>query len=162
MPEWAVRGFGAALILLSAGGWGAYEIRQGRRRLKELEAVCALLRYIRENIERFSRPLAQIYASWENPALAETGFLGLLRSSGFAAAVREADWHIPAGEREILEQFGEELGKGFREEQTALCRYTEDRLAEALAAMRNDLPGRERLWRTIPLLAALSLILLLI
>ena len=161
MPEQIVRGVGALLILLSAGGWGAYEIRRGRRRLKELEAACALVRYIRENIERLSRPLAQIYASREDPVLEEIGFLGPLRTAGFGAAVREAGWHIFPAEREILAAFGEALGKGFREEQTALCRYTEDRLAESLEKAKGDLPGRERLWRSIPVLAALSLILLL-
>ena len=162
MSEWILRAAGAVLILVSAGGWGMAEIRDGRRRLAELEAVLSLARHIRENIDRLSRPLNEIYAGWENPVLRENGFLSLLRSSGFKAAAEGAAWRISAEERSILIEFGEELGRGFREEQTALCRYAEDRLAEARDRLRAESGGRERLWRTIPLLSALALILMLL
>ena len=87
-----------------------------------------------------------------------TAALFLFAASRLAA--EGAAWRISAEERSILIEFGEELGRGFREEQTALCRYAEDRLAEARDRLRAESGGRERLWRTIPLLSALALILM--
>ena len=162
MREWLLRTTGAVLILLAAGGWGMREIREGRRRLREMDAALRFVRHIRENIDRLARPLPQIYASWEDPALVSNGFLDLLWSEGMEAAVEGAAWSLSDAERAILRDLAAQLGRGFREEQTALCRYAEDGLADALERLKKETGDRERLWRSIPLLAALSLILLLL
>ena len=78
------------------------------------------------------------------------------------AAVGRAVWRLSDAERSILRDLAAQLGRGFREEQTALCRYAEDGLSDALERLKKETGDRERLWRSIPLLAALSLILLLL
>ena len=161
MRELIVRCAGAAVLLSASVGWGLFEIREGRRRLRELEAVLALVRRIREQIERFGTPLCEIYSACDDPELARTGFLALLRTKGMEAAADGADLRLSEGERGILRELGGRLGRGFREEQTALCRYAEDGLSEAFEKLRTDTAGRERLWRALPPLAALSLILML-
>ncbi len=161
MREVIFRCAGAAILLASAAGWGLSEIREGRRRLKELEAVLTLIRHIRESIERYGMPLGEIYASYDDSVLARDGFLTLLRQEGLKAAADGAAGRLAESERSVVRSLGERLGRGFREEQTALCRQAEDRLAEALGKRRTEAEGRERLWRTIPILAALSLILML-
>ena len=161
MRELIFRCAGAVVLLSASVGWGLFEIREGRRRLRELEAVLALIRHIRERIERFGTPLSEIYAAWDDPELAGTGFLTLLRTKGMEAAADGADFRLSERERGILRELGGRLGRGFREEQTALCRYAEDGLSEALDQLRADTAGRERLWRALPPLAALSLILML-
>ena len=79
-----------------------------------------------------------------------------------AEAVEETEWRLSSGELAVLRDLASRLGRGFREEQTALCRYAGDRLEDALEKLRAEEAGRARLWRSIPLLAALSLILLLL
>ena len=161
MREILLRCAGAAVLLSAAAGWGLSEIRDGRRRLRELEAVLSLIRYLRENIGRFGTPLSELYAAYDDPVLARTGFLTLLRTKGMAAAADGADWRLSEEERGILSEFGRRLGRGFREEMTELCRYAEDELSDALEKLRVQTAGRERLWRALPVLAALSLLLLL-
>ena len=162
MGEIVIRCLGAVLLLTAAAGWGFYEIREGRQRIRELEAVRDMVRTVREGIDRLSAPLSEIYASYENPTLAACGFLHLLRTAGMERAVEDTEWRLSPAEQGILSELALHLGRGFREEQTALCRYAEDRLSDALEKRRADEDGRARLWRAIPLLAALSLILLLL
>jgi len=162
MGEVLVRCFGAVLLLAAAAGWGFCEIRDGRRHILELEAVLDLIRAVREGIDRLSAPLSEIYAAYENPVLRESGFLTLLREKGMAEAVEGTEWRLSPEELAVLRDLASRLGRGFREEQAALCRYAGDRLEDALEKRRTDEDGRARLWRSIPLLAALSLILLLL
>lgn len=162
MTEWLVKAAGAVLLLASAGGFGFSSIRAERYRRRELEAFLSLVRHIRENIEHLSRPLPEIYARFDDPLLAASGFLPVLRTEGFAEALERADLRLGEGERAVLGEFASSLGRGYREEQTALCRYAEGKLGEAAEALGKTAPDRERLWRSIPLLAALSLILLLL
>lgn len=160
MREFLVRAAGALLLLLSAIGLGAASIRAEKRRRRELDALLSLVRHIRENIEHFSRPLGEIYARFDNPVLAASGFLTRLRQSGMEQAVRETASDVGEEEREVLLAFAGSLGRGYREEQIALCRYTGEKLAQIAENLAKAAPDRERLWRTLPVLAALSLILL--
>ena len=162
MREIVLRAAGAVLLVGAAMLWGLWEIGEGRRRIRELEAAQSLCRFICENIERLSRPLSGIYEAFEDPVLEENGFLPALRKEGFRAALGRARWRLSGGERAILSEFADGLGRGFREEQTALCRYTGDRLGDALETLRRGQKDRERLWRAIPVLFALSLLLLLV
>ena len=161
MREILLRCAGAAILLTAAAGWGYFEIREERKRIRELEAVLALIRYLREHIERFGTPLSELYAAYDDPVLAQTGFLTLLRTEGMTAAADGAELRLSEGERGILSDFAGRLGRGFREEQTVLCRYAEDGLSDALGKLRSQTAGRERLWRALPVLAALSLLLML-
>ena len=161
MREIVLRAAGALLFVGAAFLWGQSEIRAGRRRIRELEAAGALCRFIRQNIERLATPLPDIFAAYEDPVLSAIGFLPILRREGFRAAVEGADWEIGEAERAVLCSFADALGRGFREEQVSLCRYTEDRIADAADALKKSAPDRERLWRSIPVLGALSALLML-
>ena len=161
MAEALIRVMGAALLLLGAAGAGFSGIRNIRARIGELEAALALVRHIRESIGRLTAPLSEIYASFADPRLTENGFLTLLRTRGMAEALEKTAWRMPERDLEILRDLAGRLGRGFPDEQCALCRYAEDRLEEDLDRLRKAAPGEERLWRSIPILSALSLLLLL-
>ena len=148
------------MLLASAAGLGVTSIRAERRRRRELDALLSLVRHIRENIEHFSRPLDEIYARFDDPLLAASGFLTRLRQAGMGTAVRESELGIGEEERAVLISFAASLGRGYREEQIALCRYTEEKLTGIAENLARSAPDRERLWRTLPVLGALSLILL--
>ena len=160
MGEWILKAAGAVLLLTAAGGVGLSKIREERRRLRELEAMAALVRTVRENIEHLSRPLSEIWARIPDPFPGEPGFLSALREEGFSTALLRTE--VCSRDRDLLEEFAASLGKGYREEELALCRYTEERLTDRAAALVREAPSRERLWRTIPLLAALSALILML
>ncbi len=160
MHEYVIRAAGAVLLLASAAGLGTVNIRAEKRRQRELDALLSLVRDIRENIEHFSRPLGEIYDRFEDPLLASSGFLTRLRQAGMETAVRESEGAVGEAERAVLLSFASSLGRGYQEEQIALCRYTEEKLAGIAESLAKSAPDRERLWRTLPVLGALSLILL--
>ncbi len=160
MREFWIRAAGALLLLAASICFGAANIRAERKRRRELDALLALVRHIRENIEHLARPLHEIYALFDDPALASPGFLTRLRASGFPAALAETELSIGGAERAVLVPFADSLGRGYREEQIALCRYTEEKLSELAESLAKSALDRERLWRALPTLAALSLILL--
>ena len=160
MRNWIWKAAGAAILLIAAGGMGWTEIREGRVRVAELRALVKLIRFIRENIERLSKPLGEIFAEYADPLLESSGFLPTARREGMERAAHSVRWHLSEEERAILYSFAAALGKGYREEQAELCRMTESRLSDAERELRESAPGRERLWRSIPVLMALSAILL--
>ncbi|MBR4204160.1 MAG: stage III sporulation protein AB [Clostridia bacterium] len=162
MREWIVKGIGALLLLAASVGYGFSMIGEEKRKIRELRALVRLVRHIRESIDGLRRPLPQIFAAFSDPALAENGFLPLLRERGFEAAARETPWRQTEEVKRLLSDFGSSLGRGFADEELALCRYTEAKLSEALAALEKAAPDREKLWRSIPALLALSVILLML
>ena len=153
---------GCAGVLVSAVLWGIYKIRTERRKTDELAAFCDLVGYIGENIAHFSKPLPEIYAAYSDKTLSDGGFLAILRKSGMKTATESlAVFH----EREVggeMLTFASRIGDGYREEQTALCEYTKSRLGGMLEKRKTASRDREKLYRTVPLLVALSVLLMFI
>ena len=160
--EWIVKAVGAALLVAASVGFGVSGVRTERRRRRELDACLALLRHIRENIGTLARPLPEIWDRFEDPVFRESGFLTVLRREGLSAALEAAPPMLGEGERALLAEFAASLGRGYREEQVALCRYTEEKLGDAAEALARSAADRERLWRSLPVLAALSAVLLML
>ena len=163
MAEYGVKLAGALLLLLAAGWYGWNGIREERQRLRELEALWELVRFVRSNIGNFARPLPEIYADFRNAVLEADGFLPILREKGAEEALRSC--RIPRRDAEvgrIMEGFARGIGKGYQAEEEKLCSYTEERLAELLGKRRGETADREKLYRTIPMMLALSAALILI
>ena len=160
MREWILKGLGGLILLAASVGYGQARIAEEKRRRGELEALIALVSVIRGEIGALSRPLSDIWASFSSPALEKNGFLPALRRDGFVRALAAADWRLTEDERAPLLPFAASLGKTYREEQVALCRRTEEKLGAVLSALEKNGAEREKLWRTLPPLAALSAILL--
>lgn len=63
-------------------------------------------------------------------------------------------------EQGIIRNFILEIGQGYREDALRLCEYTLTRLAEAEKKRSGAIGGEERMYRTVPLMFALSLVLM--
>ena len=72
-----------------------------RRRLLQNEGLLLLLRHIRTQISCFSSPLPEIYASFENRALADIGFLSLLQAEGLLTALSACEDRLYLEEEEL-------------------------------------------------------------
>ena len=64
--------------------------------------------------------------------------------------------------RELVQEFVRTIGNGYRAEELRLCEYTIGRLRGILDRARTDAAGQLRLYRTVPMLLALSVILILL
>ncbi len=158
-----VLGGATLLLLLTLGIWR--EVRRGEeRRLREGEGFLQLLRYIRAQIACFATPLPEIYAAFENEALAACGFLAVLREGGIEAALAACrdSLHAEKAERKTLLEAARELGGGYREQQLATCDYYIGALEELCRTRRAEYPGRLRLGRTLIFCGGGALLILLL
>ena len=121
-----------------------------------------LLRHIRTQISCFSTPLPEIYASFENPALSDAGFLRVLRQDGLAAALGTCEVYLEEGERRMLLFFAEELGNSYRTDQLALCDAYIAELARGCERKKNELPKKSKLYRSLILTGGLAAVILLL
>lgn len=153
---------GAAVLITSAVMWGIFKVRAERKTTDELEELCALVAFIGDNIAHLSRPLPEIFNEFRSNVLESCGFVDALRSGGMKAAVASLSCGESSEITREMSLFSEKLGMGYREEQTKLCNYTEGRLRTMLEERKKSLRDKEKLYRTIPVLLALSVILMFI
>ena len=64
--------------------------------------------------------------------------------------------------KEIQTKQFSKVMRGYKDEEVALCKYTHMKLAECEEKLSSALKDKEKLYRTIPPMLALSVILILI
>lgn len=159
------KSIGAVVLLVSSLIYGRQKIHAERRRLGLTEAMCEFVGEIGDSIEHRMRPLPDIFRSYRNQALEECGFLPAVRENGLrnawdacAPCFRELDGRI----FERMSAFCDEIGRGYREEELELCSLTIKQLRDECARLKNDSKNKEKLYRTIPPLMAMSAVLVLL
>ncbi|MBQ4354860.1 MAG: stage III sporulation protein AB [Clostridia bacterium] len=153
---------GAGILLLSAVGYGWVKIREERRRAAQTEAAQAMIGEIREQIAYFMKPLPEIFAAYRHPVLEECGFLPLCRQENLRAAWEKAPLCLPEKLMKVTQDFVGHIGGGYREDVLRICDYTLEQYEKVIREMHSELKNREKLYRTIPPLLAVSVLLLLI
>ncbi len=152
---------GATLVVLGGAALGRLLSEWERRRVREGEALIDFLRFVRVQILSFMTPRDEIFRLYENDVLANTGFLSSLKAEGnIAAAVQKT-----SADREVvhlLTAFDRELGRSFKEGQVAACDFYIARMETCLASQKERLPAVCRIRKTVSLVGALMLTLLLI
>lgn len=146
-----LRLIGAAALLLLSLYVGASLAAIEKKRLRQIEGFLLFIRYIREQISCFRRPLPDIYGGFQNGALADAGFLTALADGDFSVALSSAREGLLLEEEELklLDAFAAGVGRSFEEEQKTLCAYTERELEKALVRQREETPKRIRVLRTL-------------
>ncbi|MBQ8370669.1 MAG: hypothetical protein IJY35_11890 [Clostridia bacterium] len=155
-----------ALILIAASLiYGRQKVLEERRKLRLTEALCDLVKQIGDNIDHRLRPLPEIFRTYRNEALEECGFLKSVRETGLREAWESRSAYFRMLDGKVSEQFSAfclEIGRGYREEEVKLCTFTAKQLQEECAKLRNDAKNKEKLYRTIPPLMAMSAVLVLL
>ena len=153
---------GCALTVLSSVLWGQKKIRAERRKTAELGSLVSLVGFIGANISHFCRPLPEIYADFSDELLDSSGFTGLLRENGLKAALEGSSLSLDKNVMDGLTKFAARLGGDYRDEQIELCEYERKRLLSALKERKTAAHDKEKLYRTCPVLLALSAVLMFI
>jgi len=151
---------GAAMVMLSSVMFGRMKIAEERGKNAMLTGMTELVRGIRDHISHFRRPLGEIYDSLSIPALESCGFMEILRKDSIEHAWESISPMMPKESAAVMEEFVRRLGSGYREDELELCAYTIRRLESMGEAMSAELKKREKLYRNLPPLAALSVVLL--
>lgn len=149
------------VILLSAAFYYSYS-RQwvGQQKCLLLEELCALMDWIQKNIECFAKPLDEICQDYTSPQLEQYGFYDQWQTEGLLCAMENLPYLTDTA-KEVLLPYGKTAGQGYKEEELRLCRYTKEQLSEILRKQKEDLHAKNRMYRTLPFLLVLSIVLLL-
>lgn len=158
VSEW----IGAGILLAAAWLVSAGLIRDHKTDLQELEALYDMIAFIRDNIEHRMKPLPDIFETYTNAWLESCGFLPAVRRTDLRQAWEEQIVSVTGDARSLVEDFVRNIGSGYRTEELRLCEYTLSRLRGILEQTRADTANRLKLYKTVPMMVALSVILILI
>jgi len=132
-----------------------------KRSLEITEGAIKLLRYIRTQIDCYSKPIEKILSECPREIYLECGYIknDTPRTlSEIVTAMSRSD----SGVYKVMSEFCAEFGKSYRAEQVKLCdRYIEE-LSEMRASASQVLPMRKKLNSTLCISGAAAIVILLI
>ncbi len=153
---------GAVMVLVSSAVFGSYAANVYSRRGISAEEVAAFIKYIKRNIESFSMPVGEILSTYESEHFERTGFLDAMRADGLTEAIRGGYLTLSGtAEREFLE-FASRLGSDYTDGEIKRCEYYVNLFEELSKTEKENASTNGRLYRLLPPLGAVSLIILLI
>ena len=159
-----VKLLGAGIVILASVFYGNDRIREEGIKLRRIAAFTDMIEYVRDNIDHFAAPLNDIFARYTSDELESIGFLAAVRERGLAAASSEAEreGYMDDGEiKKVFSDFCRRVGGGYKEDELRLCEYTLSQMHKRMNEMRENYTARVKLYRAIPPLFALSLVLIL-
>jgi hypothetical protein len=162
MTETIVKIIGAVILLVTSVYYGQVKITAERIRIKKLSAARDMVKFIGEKIEHFSSPIPEILSEYRNSYLESIGYLEVIRTYGLSKTTDILGTSQKGTEYILIKQFVDSIGKGYKDDEVSLCKYTHLKLTECEEKLSSALKDKEKLYRTIPLMLALSVILILI
>lgn len=147
-------GFG--IISLLSFGWGLEQSVALKKKNKRLRETVAFVRHIREEINCFARPIGEILSSYDDIVSANAD------NAIFLKKYNSTNAYLFGDAEKVLDAFEEKIGEGTKEESVRLCDYTISELEAIAERHEAEYVSKSRLWKTLPLLASLSLTILLL
>ena len=86
----------------------------------------------------------------------------MLRAEGFYEALLSIGDKLPRDVFSVLERLSRSIGAGYEKGQADLCAYTVERLKKKILERHERFASRMRMYRLLPLLLALSFVILLL
>lgn len=156
----AAKNLGIITLLLTAFYYSRNRQKTEDIKYGILTELCSLFAYIQKNIDCFTKPLGEICQGYTSPFLEEYGFYTVWKQQTLTHAVQVLPY-ISASVRETLLRYAQSAGQGYKEEELHLCRFTLEQLQEMLAGQKEERKAKNRMYRTLPYLLVLSIVLLL-
>ena len=122
--------------------------------IKNSEALCDFIRYIKSKIEYFSASIDEILSSYptQNELLKNCIKQRKVCNFSFLESDTENDINI----------FFAKLGKGFKKEQLALCEYTLRELEKAKEKKENEFAKKSKIFHSLSLFFGIGCVILLV
>lgn len=156
----AVKTIGIIMLFLTAFHYSRSHQKAEDLQCGILTELCSLFSYIQKNIDCFTKSLGEIGREYTSPLLEEYGFYTIWKQHSLLHAIESIPC-IPLQTRELLLQYARSAGQGYKEEELHLCRYTHEHLQEMLTMQKEERNTKNRMYRTLPYLLVLSIVLLL-
>lgn len=147
---------GSILLLGSAALFSYEKIRMEKVQYTHLKEWLHFLHYIENNIRSFRTPLPEIYTSYSR----QENDLFARRLTAVGPAVLLSETTLPDGAAILLQEYIRKAGNNYESEEIRLCQFTIEALQEIMNTTQKDLYEKTRLYRTLPLMLALSIVLL--
>lgn len=157
-----VKTIGCILILGASSCLSLMLGRMGSRRLYAIAEVKKLLIFISRNIESFLTPVGTILSSYRSDYLDSCGFSDAMKEDGLCAAFLRGYADLPPEAEELMINFAGELGDSYAEDEVKRCRHYITLLEEIEAEEKARVEKNRDLYRFLPPLGALSLIIILL
>ena len=152
---------GAAVIIAASFFAGHLYTEKQKKRMSDISALREFLEHIGMCIRMFSTPLFEIFHEYKSSYLDDRGFFDFIDNGIFYAAEKSG---LIGGneEKELLRLFDEKIGTGSAEDSVAICTFTVEKLKTLEEKLFQDFPGRQKTYKTIFILAGISIIIVLI
>lgn len=157
-----IKMFGACVLMLSAVYFSYVKITASRKRISEVYAFIDMITKIKNEIYHFSKPLPEIFSDYKNDYFQSSRLIESIKEIGAREAIKIYSFSIKNETSKLIINFFEKIGEGYREDEVNLCTYTLERLTNEVKALSTENKSAEKLYRGIPILAVLSVILMLI
>lgn len=159
-----LKAVGSVVILSSAVLWSAAQKKRDAERLRRLEAQIAFVRFVRDRIDRYLAPIAEILRDCDESVL-----LGIcigceesecIDIEALRRLLRSGEYYSDGGE--IMDSFLSALGLSYREGEIAGCDICLRELNSVYERLEKELP-RERKGRCVlALCLAAGIVIILI
>lgn len=153
--------FGSVLLLGSAVYYSWDKLKRDKLQIDVIAGCIDFLQYIYRNIECFQKPLPEILNEYNNTSLNSFGFLDALKQNDLYSASEKLKDKLSEEAYSVMESYLQSAGKGYKDEELQLCRYTAGFLQKILENMKEDSKNHTKMIKTLPFMFALSLVMLL-
>lgn len=125
-----------------------------KENMKNTDELYDLINYIKINIEYFSTPINEILISYSYNSIFIQELIGKsnLKVLNF----------LDSNTKSNLNSFFNELGKGYKKEQIALCEYNLKILDALREKMKMEFSNKSKLFRSLSLFSGIGCVILLI
>ena len=140
------------VIILIASILCAFKYEKAiKEKVTNIEELINFINYIKNQIEYFSRPLTEIYLSYEK----KSKFI-----EEIIDGAERTDTSSPINK--TVSEFFSSIGKGYKKEEIKLCDYTIEQLYTYLTSLKLEMPNKIKVFRSISLFIGVCTIILLI
>lgn len=162
MSSAIIKFIGSVFVISAAVYFGLRKIETERDKIRELIAFSDMIKFIHDNILHFRRPLPEIFSDYRNKYLDKKHLLEHIRIYGIKESLDGYSFAVGSAERDLIISFSQKIGSGYVDDELNLCKYTFEKLLEKGSEMQNEMKNTEKMYLTIPVILALSVILILI
>lgn len=149
------------LLLISAAVWTGSSAASHLKVKTDLTgALITFTEHIRASIYTSRLPLAEIFSSFSNDALEKSGFVYQLRQNNLRAATTVISGSISKDTENALIYLSDNLGGIDPDSQIKICEHTIDLLRAEEKKQKEMYAEKLKLCRSLPILVALSVIIL--
>lgn len=150
---------GSALLLMAAFILGLTIRKKDKDHLCLLREVISLIRHARRKISLFATPINELFGDFSEATLP------ILKNALKTANPKDAINNISSllgGDGDILRKMYNEIATGYKEDAVRACDYATERMTDRATDFEKKYNARKNLYVSLPLLFAVSVIVLLL